>query len=94
LDANGDSLLHLASHEGNPNFEYLVRNGADVNATNSTGDSIFHTVALFGDCAQAALLLSMGADPLHKNNFGDRPADLCKSTKPDIAFVIGNHIKF
>src|SRR6266700_1862607 len=48
-DSSGNSLLYLATLEGNlDRVRFLLKNGADVNMQNQRGDAPIHIAAMFG----------------------------------------------
>lgn len=74
-DSDGNTVLHRIARWANANDElsmvYLLKNGADPNARNNSGDTPLHLVARTGSSVSAAmLLLSAGGDPRLKNVAG------------------------
>jgi len=69
------TLLHLAAR--NPSVEvlqYLVSQGADVNAKNNKGDTPLHCAAIYNPSVEVLqYLVSQGADVNAKNKYGGTP---------------------
>ena len=55
---------------------HLVGNGVDINAVDGDGQTVLHLIARaeYGDEADAALMLQLGADKSLKDRKGSRPS--------------------
>ena len=73
-DDDGSHPLALASIAGQQAaVRYLLKQGAEVNASNHDGDTALHLAAFFGHLEVANALLEAGADPKAKTNKGKTP---------------------
>ncbi len=74
-DSNGNTPLHIAIVKDAPMsfLEYLVENGADVNARNSSGDSVLLMAAQKNKKDAGELLLQKGADIFATNMENNSP---------------------
>lgn len=77
-DNGGITPLHLAVSLGNLKItELLLKHGANVNATNSQGDTVLHYATQIEDKFEAKrfcdILLKANANPLYPNNLGLMP---------------------
>ncbi|KAF2288366.1 hypothetical protein GH714_007075 [Hevea brasiliensis] len=76
-DLDGCSLLHLACETADIGMlELLLQYGANINSTDSRGQTPLHRCILRGRAAFAKLLLSRGADPRAVNGEGKTPLEL------------------
>jgi ankyrin repeat protein len=74
IDGIGDTPLHVAALYGNKDIaEWLLAQGADVNAKNNAGDRPLHDAAVNGQKDGAALLLANKAEINARNNKGQTP---------------------
>ena len=64
----GTLLIDVFRH-----LDYLVSEGANVNARNDDGGTLLHTLAWIDDVAVAEILMIFGADVDAKSNAGDTP---------------------
>ena len=70
-DANGRNGLHLASSKGHLSVvEFLVSEGADVNATNNDKETALTEAAFCGHFEVCQYLVSNGADVTVVSEFG------------------------
>lgn len=66
------SALHYAAFSGNKDLaEYLIGQGADVNARTTNGSSVLMAAAYEGKEELVRLLIEKGADRTVKNDWGD-----------------------
>lgn len=71
------SSLHLASYFGHTDtVDLLLRNSADSDITNSTGDSPLHKAAFTNRLETVKILVQSGASCLTTNNNGKLPSQL------------------
>ncbi|OMO88791.1 Arf GTPase activating protein [Corchorus capsularis] len=76
-DLDGCTLLHLACETADIGMlELLLQYGANINATDSRGQTPLHRCILKGKAALAKLLLTRGADPQALNSEGKTPLEL------------------
>ncbi|KAK8527727.1 hypothetical protein V6N13_085536 [Hibiscus sabdariffa] len=76
-DLDGCTLLHLACEAADIGMlELLLQYGANINATDSRGQTPVHRCILRGKAAFAKLLLTRGADPHALNKEGKPPLEL------------------
>lgn len=80
--------LMVAAHHGTPEtIKALVKEGADLEAVNSMGETALHTACQYGKFKNAKALLSLGANVNAKNNRGKVPlytASVYNSHEPTI----------
>ena len=85
-ETNGTTPLHIVAHYHHNNHkqiaEFLLANGADVNAKNRRGATPLHVAARAGQKEVAEFLLANGADIEAKERYGFTPLHLA---------VQGNH---
>lgn len=63
VDDRGYSLLHKAAYNGHLNLlEYLISQGADINAKSGSGSTPMHGAAFYGHPEIVIVLLDRGAD--------------------------------
>lgn len=75
--SNGLTTLHCSCQHGRIRVsDFLLRNGADVNAVDYEMNTPLHCACERGDNRLVKLLLSYGADPTIRNARGKLPADL------------------
>ena len=68
------TLLYLAARNGFKDIvEYLIKIGADLNSTQSTGSTPLHAAAFYGHKDIVKLLIDNGANPNIKNKFNNFP---------------------
>ncbi|KAL9386715.1 hypothetical protein Peur_019839 [Populus x canadensis] len=76
-DLDGCTLLHLACETADIGMlELLLQYGANINSTDSRGQTPLHRCILRGGPFLAKLLLSRGADPRAVNGEGKTPLEL------------------
>ncbi|GMY26635.1 ADP-ribosylation factor GTPase-activating protein AGD3 isoform X1 [Fagus crenata] len=76
-DLDGCTLLHLACETADIGMiELLLQYGANINATDSRGQTPLHRCILRGRNTSAKLLLTRGADPRAVNVEGKNPYEL------------------
>jgi ankyrin repeat protein len=83
-DDFGDTALHAAAAKGRLELvQFLISNGANVNAQNHMGSTPLHKamVAKFDQIAITKLLLKSGADANVKNKNEFLPEDLARDSK-------------
>lgn len=81
---DGCTLLHLACETGDIGMlELLLQYGANVNATDSRGQTPLHRCILKGKSILARLLLSRGADPRAVDDQGRTPIELAAESNAD-----------
>jgi hypothetical protein len=84
-DEDGDSALHVVSDESLALL--LINKGADIDATNTYGNTPLHQALARDDKQIAILLIEKGADLKIKNNYGSTALD--ESIRmPDVAEMI------
>lgn len=66
-------LHHAVTFQRPDAVDFLLRQGAQVNATDVTGMTPLHTAAMFGRGREAEILLAAGADVTRRDRFGDTP---------------------
>ena len=80
MEKDGSTPLSMAALHGHHDvIEYLIDQGADVNATNRDGNTPLHVAAFLCRSDIMQLLLDAGASPLTKNNRGESPIDVVSS---------------
>lgn len=71
---DGQTSLHIASIMGHsPVVEYLLKNGADISAQDSSGATALHESVRYGNIDIITLLLNYGANPNARDNIGKTP---------------------
>lgn len=81
---DGCSLLHLACQTADIGMvELLLQNGANINASDSRGQTPLHHSIIRGRIGIAKLLLSRGADPLATDFEDKTPVQLLKESALD-----------
>ncbi|XP_009793548.1 ADP-ribosylation factor GTPase-activating protein AGD3 isoform X1 [Nicotiana tabacum] len=76
-DFDGCSILHLACETADLGMlELLMQYGANINASDSSGQTPLHWCVIRGKAAFAKLLLARGADPHALNGESKTPYDL------------------
>ncbi|MED6106048.1 ADP-ribosylation factor GTPase-activating protein agd3 [Stylosanthes scabra] len=81
---DGSTLLHLACETADIGMlELLLQYGANVNATDSRGQTPLHRCILKGKSTFARLLLSRGADPQAVDDEGRTPIELAAESNAD-----------
>ena len=67
----------------------LIKKGAEVNASGSTGSTALHKAAAAGDLDLVRLLLENGADPMRQDDAGNTPLDFAqKYDNPQVAALL------
>ncbi|KAI7986200.1 ADP-ribosylation factor GTPase-activating protein AGD3 [Camellia lanceoleosa] len=85
---DGCSLLHLACQAADIGMvELLLQHGANVNASDSRGQTPLHHSIIRGRIAIAKLLLTRGADPHACDSEGKTPLQLVTETCDDIEIL-------
>ncbi|KAJ6388287.1 hypothetical protein OIU77_026791 [Salix suchowensis] len=88
-DLDGCSLLHLACETADIGMlELLLQYGANINSTDSRGQTPLHRCILRGRPFFAKLLLSRGADPRAVNGEGKTPLELAIESNFDESEVL------
>ncbi|XP_056687023.1 ADP-ribosylation factor GTPase-activating protein AGD3 isoform X2 [Spinacia oleracea] len=83
-DLDGCSLLHLACEYADIGMlELLLQYGANVNASDSRGQTPLHRCVLKRKAVAARLLLTRGADPQAVDGESRTPLDIARETKFD-----------
>ncbi|XAR50385.1 hypothetical protein NMG60_11004690 [Bertholletia excelsa] len=82
---DGCSLLHLACQTADVGMvELLLQHGANINASDSRGQTPLHHSIIKGKTATAKLLLTRGANSLAIDQEGKSPLELISETCDDI----------
>ncbi|QWQ83084.1 ankyrin repeat domain-containing protein [Corynebacterium glutamicum] len=68
---DGDTPLHVHSHDWNLSPDFLLKRGADVCAVNNEGESVAYSAAFFPENLKK--LIDAGADPYARANDGTTP---------------------
>ncbi|KAH7864933.1 hypothetical protein Vadar_000126 [Vaccinium darrowii] len=85
---DGCSLLHLACQTADIGMvELLLQQGANVNASDSRGQTPLHHCIVRGRISTAKLLLTRGADPQALDNEGKTPLQLVSETSDDVELL-------
>ncbi|OMO85044.1 Arf GTPase activating protein [Corchorus olitorius] len=88
-DLDGCTLLHLACETADIGMlELLLQYGANINATDSRGQTPLHRCILKGKAALSKLLLTRGADPQALNSEGKTPLELAVESDFDDCEVL------
>ncbi|KAB5564778.1 hypothetical protein DKX38_004832 [Salix brachista] len=88
-DLDGCALLHLACETADIGMlELLLQYGANINSTDSRGQTPLHRCILRGRPFFAKLLLSRGADPRAVNGEGKTPLELAIESNFDESEVL------
>nr|XP_010321100.1 ADP-ribosylation factor GTPase-activating protein AGD3 isoform X2 [Solanum lycopersicum] len=88
-DFNGCSLLHLACQTADLGMlELLMQYGANVNASDSSGQTPLHWCIIRGKAAFAKLLIARGADPHALDGESKTPYDLALGSNFDDVDVL------
>lgn len=83
-ELDGCSLLHLACEFADIGMlELLLQYGANVNASDSRGQTPLHRSILKGKASTARLLLTRGADPQTINGEGKTALEIAKESDFD-----------
>jgi hypothetical protein len=76
-DQDGNSLLHHACRfKASDSIRYLLDTGADFHLKNHKGMTPLHYCGAVGDIQNAQLLISLGADPVALDSYGETPFSL------------------
>lgn len=71
------TVLHIAAGKGSLEvLEYLLRKGADINATDKYGNHALAVAVIEDKLKNIKLLREYGSDITHKNNYGYSALDL------------------
>jgi hypothetical protein len=73
--ANYSTLVWAVKYQRERIARYLIEYGADVNVTDSWGNTPLIYAAQLGNLGMCKILINRGADPLHKNLDGRRAID-------------------
>ncbi|KAL6996847.1 hypothetical protein U1Q18_006975 [Sarracenia purpurea var. burkii] len=85
---DGSSLLHVACQTADIGMvELLLQHGANINASDSKGQTPLHHCIFRGRIAIAKLLLSRGANPRALDREGKTPLQLVSETCDDIELL-------
>lgn len=88
FDANGTTLLHVASRTGSIQIvKDLVRRSVSPDAMDRSGWTPLHVASCMGRQDVSLYLLRSGADPRSENNRGQLAEDLCSSTRTKDAVI-------
>lgn len=88
-ELDGCSLLHLACEFADIGMlELLLQYGANINASDSRGQTPLHRCILKGKASAVRLLLSRGADPQAMDREGKTPLDIAKESNFDDSEVL------
>ncbi|XP_009610098.1 ADP-ribosylation factor GTPase-activating protein AGD3 isoform X1 [Nicotiana tabacum] len=88
-DFDGCSLLHLACETADLGMlELLMQYGANINASDSSGQAPLHWSVIIGKAAFAKLLLARGADPHALDGESKTPYDLALDSNFDDSEVL------
>jgi CubicO group peptidase (beta-lactamase class C family) len=84
---SGRRALNWAAWFNHPDaIRALLRHGAKIDAENATGFTALQHAAEAGSLEAADVLLAAGADPMHRNRSGSRPAETARSQgHPEVA---------
>ncbi|KAL8789438.1 MAG: hypothetical protein Q9213_001195 [Squamulea squamosa] len=74
-------IILTARHERISVIRALVKAGADINATNRTGETALHAAAVNGNTTIVKVLLASGADIYAQNRSGLTPLDFVQSPR-------------
>ena len=85
-DPRGQTPLHYAAAAGKWRVAELLAGRGGVNAKDYEGNTPLHLAAAAGEVAATMGLLERGADPWARNNEGELPIDVAKSS--DVAKVL------
>jgi ankyrin len=90
VDGKGWTLLHVAVRS-QPLLAYLIRNGLDINAVNSSMQTPLHIAAFLGRAAAAKMLLEHGAINNSNDNRSSTPLHIaCRTRHADVAELLLN----
>lgn len=81
-DLSGNTALHFSSANGHIDIlNFLVQNGATVDAKNTSGSTALHYAAMTGQLEAVETLLRGGASPIIENDFGRTALDEAQSAR-------------
>lgn len=89
-DEDGRTLLMLAEGQPLPVYQYLLNSGVDATALDNEGNNVLHCYFVHfyyqkEHLSRAPdtlrLLIQAGADPHHRNDFGQLPYEMCDANK-------------
>lgn len=94
LNSTDSDIIKAASEDNISAVEGLIRNGSDVNTTDSDGRTPLHFAASRGHLDMVSLLLQSGADATVACDAGDTPLhDAATQSGADIAQVLLHNVK-
>ena len=87
INEDGDSILHLTGNE--EIVKLLIENGANCNIKNNVGNTILHFCASLLNIEMCEYIISVGGNPLEKNNDNETIFDVIGGEYDEIEPFIG-----